>query len=113
MVPTGGHKDGAEVDVNDAPDEAKATGAAFDMDTTERVHGRPNLETWWRRWCTVELRSWDGSANITITGTTDTEEWHSCAWDGEVGRHQGSLAKGELAVDPVSHWSGHTQERTL
>ena len=73
VVLTCGCKGGAEVDVNDAPDEIKARASC------ER--GR----TWWWRWCTVELRAWQVSAIITTT----------CASDGEVERHQGSRAKGE------------------
>ena len=35
----------------------------------------------------VELHAWDGSANITITGTADTESGIHLLGDGEVGRH--------------------------
>ena len=48
------------------------------------------LESWWRRWCSVEL-------------------WHPCAWDGGVVRH----AKAEKALDPARRQSRRTQQRTL
>ena len=68
--------------VNDAPDEVKArascergrTGAALTgIPCMVRAQGRLNLETWWRRWCCVELCAWDRCANITTTGAADTE----------------------------------------
>ena len=48
-------------------------GRCFDKDTMKRAHGSLNLETWWWWWCTVELRAWDRGANVTTTGTADTE----------------------------------------
>ena len=31
------------------------------------------LECWWRWWCAVELRTRDRNANVTTTGTAETE----------------------------------------
>ena len=81
VVLTCGCREGVEVDVHDAPDEVKARascergshGRSFDRDTMERAQGRLNLESWRRRWCSVELRAWDRSANVTTTGTAETE----------------------------------------
>ena len=64
----------------DALDEVKARascergshGRCFDRDTMGRAQGRLNHETWWRHWCSVELRAWDRSANETTTGTAET-----------------------------------------
>ena len=51
-------KDGAEVDVNDAPDEVKARASCERGRTGAALTGIPeekNLETRWRWWCAVEL----------------------------------------------------------
>ena len=38
-----------------------------------RALGSLNLETWWRRWCTVELRAWDRGANVTTAGAAHAD----------------------------------------
>ena len=38
-----------------------------------RTQVRLMLESWWRRWCAVELRTRDRNANVTTTGTAETE----------------------------------------
>ena len=36
-----------------------------------RAQGSLILETWWRRWCSVEPHAWDRGANVTTAGAAD------------------------------------------
>ena len=63
--------------------------------------------------CAIELRTWDRNANVTATGTGETESGIHVLGMGNWGATNVSHAKEEKAVDPASQWNRRTQERTL
>ena len=52
----------------------RSHGRCFHKDPMWRAQRSLILETWWRRWCSVEPDAWDWGANVTTAGATGAAE---------------------------------------